>query len=38
MIHKIIKRTFKGCNVGLKVRGKKWTIVLEFVELKSQEE
>jgi len=33
---KTIKRTFKGCNVGLKVKGKKWTNVLGFVELKAK--
>jgi len=28
IMQKIIKRAFKGCNVGLKVRGKKWTNIL----------
>ena len=31
---KTIKRTFKGCNVGLKVRGKKWINIFGNVELK----
>jgi len=35
-VQKIIKRTLKGCNVGLNVRGKKWINVLRFVELKAK--
>jgi len=35
-VHKIIKRNFKGCNVGLKGKGKKWTICFGIVELKAK--
>ena len=34
-VHMVMKWSFMGCNVDLKVREKRWTNNLEYVELKA---